>query len=138
MFSNKSNASDNIQVAINKKSFELNYNSGTIWCEHLDGMGTYEQEVIDKFKEDLPKLMRPSVSSFMIVNLDETVITEAIESAIVDGLSSGNKRLRKIAFVGVGKDHHRVFGEIHNRSGAIVRFLDDYEKAKEWTITECY
>ncbi len=24
--------------------------------------------------------------------------------------------------------------EIHNRSGAIVRFMDDYEEAKEWVL----
>lgn len=32
-----------------KKSFELNYNGGTIWCEHLDGMGTFEDEVTAKY-----------------------------------------------------------------------------------------
>lgn len=26
------------QAGMNKKSFELPYNGGTIWCEHLDGM----------------------------------------------------------------------------------------------------
>ena len=31
-----------LQAAIKKKSFELNYNGGTIWCEHLDGMGNQE------------------------------------------------------------------------------------------------
>ena len=43
------------QAAIRKKSFELNFNGGTIWCEHLDGMGTSENEVIvriEKFKEN--------------------------------------------------------------------------------------
>ena len=36
------------EAAIKKKSFELNYNGGTIWCEHLDVMGTSEDEVIAK------------------------------------------------------------------------------------------
>ena len=40
---------DEIQAAINKKSFELNCNGGTIWCEHLDGMGSREDEVIKKY-----------------------------------------------------------------------------------------
>lgn len=121
-------------AAINKKSFELNYNGGTIWCEHLDGMGDHEQEVIEKFKTDLPKLQRPSVSSYMIINLDETMITEAIENVIVDSLAEGNKQFRKIAFVGVDRKHRIKFQKIHDRNEAFVEFLDDYEEAKEWVI----
>lgn len=40
------------EAAIKKKSFELNYHDGAIWCEHLDGMGHYEDEVIATFLED--------------------------------------------------------------------------------------
>ena len=41
---------DQIIVAgIHKKSFELFYNGGTLWAEHLDGMGTYSPLVIEKF-----------------------------------------------------------------------------------------
>lgn len=40
------------QAGKNKKSFELNYNGGTIWCEHLDSMGAFEEEVIKKFLDD--------------------------------------------------------------------------------------
>ena len=66
------------QAGKNKKSFELNYNGGTIWCEHLDSMGAFEEEVIKKFLEDKKSFTRPSVSSYMIINLDETDITENI------------------------------------------------------------
>ena len=42
-----------IQLAgIRKKSFEQNFRGGTIWCEHLDGMGGHEDEAIHKFLED--------------------------------------------------------------------------------------
>jgi hypothetical protein len=134
MLSNRFKAYDDIQLAINKKSFELNYNGGTIWCEHLDGMGINDQEVIAKFKGDLSKMMRPSVSSNVIINLDETKITESISNEIVEGLVGDNKRLRKVAFVGVDKKHYSIFKKIHNYSGAIVEFFDDYEKAKEWVL----
>ncbi|MBR6872530.1 MAG: hypothetical protein IKN17_03375 [Ruminococcus sp.] len=40
------------QAGINKKSFELNCNGGAIRCEHLDGMGPYEDEVIRKLTGD--------------------------------------------------------------------------------------
>ncbi len=125
---------DEIRAAIGSRSFELNYNGGTIWCEHLDGMGEYEQEVIDKFTGDLLKLQSPSVSSSMIINLDETEITEAIEDVIVNGLNGVDKQFRKIAFVGVDRKHRTKFFEIHDLNGAVVKFLDDYEKAKEWVL----
>lgn len=110
---------DELQSAINKKSFELNYNGGTIWCEHLDGMGLCEEAVIRKFLSDKSQLSRPSVSSHMIINLDETNITESIEKVILEGIIENKKHFRKIAFVGVGEDHQRSFFEIQKRTGAI-------------------
>ncbi len=125
------------QAAIRKKSFELNYNGGTIWCEHLDGMGTLDDEVIAKFNEDKRLFSRPSVSSFMIIDLDETNITEKIVKMIVDAILETNKVFRKIAFVGIEKHWHKQIGAIKQK-GIAVRFIDDYEKAKEWAISEKY
>ena len=73
------------QAGINKKSFELNYNGGTIWCEHLDSMGNLETEVINKFKEDYKSFSRPSVSSYMIINLDETNVSEKSQNVLQMG-----------------------------------------------------
>ena len=125
------------EAAIKKKSFELNYNGGTIWCEHLDGMGTSEDEVIAKLGEDKKLFSRPSVSSFMIIDLDETNITEKIVKMIVDAILETNKVFRKIAFVGIEKHWHKQIGAIKQK-GIAVRFIDDYEKAKEWAISEKY
>ena len=125
------------QAAIKKRSFELNYNGGTIWCEHLDGMGTFEDEVITKFTEDKRLFSRPSVSSFMIIDLDETDVTELIVRTIVDAVLETNKLFRKIAFVGVEKHWQKQLGAIKTK-GIAVRFIDDYEKAKEWAISEKY
>ena len=36
----------------NKMSFELDFKGGKIWCEHLDSMGSHEDEVIEKFQKD--------------------------------------------------------------------------------------
>ena len=125
------------QAAIRKKSFELNYNGGTIWCEHLDGMGTFEDKVIAKFTEDKRLFSRPSVSSFMIIDLDETDVTEHIVNTIVDAILETNKLFRKIAFVGVEKHWHKQLNAIKQKRIG-VRFIDDYEKAKEWVISEKY
>lgn len=100
------------RAGIEKKSFELNYHGGSIWCEHLDGMGEMEEEVIGKFREDRRVFGRPSVSSYMIVNLDETAVTERIAAQIVDGILQCPKRFLMIAFVGVGRKERKLFDRI--------------------------
>lgn len=122
-----------LQAGINKKSFELNYNNGTIWCEHLDGMGAYEDEVIRKFLEDKSSFIRPSISSYMIINLDKTDISERIIESIVTTLVESGKSFYKIAFVGVDKRWYKKFSRIQE-NGCLITFLGDYEKAKEWVI----
>ena len=119
------------QAGIKKKSFELNYNGGQIWCEHLDGMGAYEDDVIAKFLGDVKAFSKPSVSSFMIINLDETDITEKIAETIVTAITETDKIFRKIAFVGVDKCWQKSFNRIKEKDIA-VKFFSDYEKAKEW------
>lgn len=69
----------------------------------------------------------------MIINLDETVITDRIADVIVSGLLESNKSFRKIAFVGVNKNCYRMFVRIKAR-GTLITFLSDYEKAKEWML----
>jgi len=121
------------QAAIRKKSFELNYNGGTIWCEHLDGMGEYEDEVTDKFAEDKSAFTRPSSSSFMIINLDDTDVTARIVDMIASTILESSKVFAKIAFVGVKPRWHKQIRTICNK-GIAVHFFDDYEKAKEWLM----
>lgn len=122
------------QAGMNKKSFELNYNGGTIWCEHLDSMRNMEAEVVKKFKKDYKTFSRPSVSSYMIINLDETVVSEQIAACIVNGIIECTKKFMKIAFVGVGKKDQKQFEKIKNESGVLVSYLKDFEKAKEWVL----
>lgn len=122
------------QAGIKKRSFELDYNGGKIWCEHLDGMGACEDEVIAKFTGDIKTFSRPSVSSFMIINLDKTEITGKIAEAIAAGISENDKTVRKLAFVGVDRRWHRTFGRIRKK-GTVIIFLSDYEKAKEWMFS---
>ncbi len=119
------------QAGIEKKSFELNYNGGTIWCEHLDGMGSWEESVISKFSKDIDNFSKPSVSSYMIINLDKTDITEGIVEVIISTFLDGKKSFRKIAFVGVGRRWQKQINNIKKR-GIIINYLSDYEKAKEW------
>ena len=119
------------QAGIRKQSFELYYNGGAIWCEHLDSMGNQEEEIIRKCRQDSKTFRRPSVSSYMIVNLDQTTLTVPIADCIIDCAGSGPKRFMKIALVGVEKKQHKFFNRLKT-AGIVIAFFEDYEKAKEW------
>lgn len=66
----------------------------------------------------------------MIINLDETVLTDKIAECITDTLAECPKKFMKIAFVGVRKNQKYLFNKLSNICAAA--FFDDYEKAKEW------
>lgn len=70
----------------------------------------------------------------MIINLDETIVSEPIAECIVNGIMECTKRFKKIAFVGVCKKEQKQFEKLKNRSGIVVSYLKDYEKAKEWVL----
>ena len=124
-------------AGIKKKSFELYFNGGSIWCEHLDGMGGSKDKVTEKFLSDSKIFSKPSVTSYMIINIDKTTIDDEIISCIVNGIISSHKHFMKISFVGVKKRRDRVaFREIQNITGCLVSFFDDFEKAKQCTLPE--
>lgn len=132
-----SNINAETEAGIRKKSFELFFNGGSIWCEHLDGMGNCKEKVIEKFLGDYPVFSRPSMTSFMIINLDETVIDSDIISCIKDKLINSPKRYMKIAFVGVkGITERWAFRDIGRKIGCPITFLNDFEKAKQWVLPE--
>ena len=118
-----------------KQSFELSFRGGSIWCEHLDSMGTMEAEVIRKLRADARSFARPSVSARMIVNLDETVITSGIAACIAESVIGCGKRFARIAFVGCGRKEQKRLSALMQPSGAVIAFLADYEQAKEWVMS---
>lgn len=98
-------------------------------------MGILEDEALAKFLDDKKAFSRPSVSSFMIINLDKTLITDRIADTIVTTIIESGKLFRKIAFVCIGGSWRSRFGVI-KKKGIAVRFIDDYEKAKEWMFSD--
>lgn len=65
---------------------------------------------------------------------DETAVTKRIAECVVNGILEYTKRFLKIAFVGVGRKEQKRFERIRTETGARMRFLGDYEKAKEWLL----
>lgn len=123
------------RARLNKQSFELSFRGGSIWCEHLDGMGAMEAEVIHKLRADARSFARPSVSARMIVNLDETVVTDAIAACVADCITGCGKRFARIAFVGLGRREQKQIAALLHGCGAQIAFLHDYERAKEWVMS---
>lgn len=117
-----------------KKSFSMAFHGGEIWFEHLDGIYGYEELVLEKLKNDSAVFCRPSFSSFICVNFDETELTDTIIDTLCSTLLHVNKTFRRVCFVGVDKAHSRKIRKILDNNGFPIAFIDDFEKAKEWLI----
>ena len=120
------------ELGLNKKSFSLYYNGGEIWCEHLDSMCSERELVLEKFNSDLKVIARPSTSSYIAVNLDETEVDAELLDHIINSLQGLDKQLRKLAIVGLSSKMKRHIKS--KDSNFAIRCFDDFEKAKEWLV----
>ncbi len=135
-------ADEKLEAARKKKSFVLPYNGGEIWAEHLDGLYTYKELVLEKFNRDIKQMMKPSAPSAIAVSLTETKVDDEILKAIMHVLQSGtqntDKMISKVAFVGLDRRSRRMLKEIVSENQDKIRFAvfctEDFEKAKEWLI----
>jgi len=124
---------------VKKKSFSMFFGGGEIWFEHLDGIYNYYDIVISKFENDYEKFNKPSSPSLIAINLDETIINENIVCTISNKLINGNKKLSRVVFVGLDKKSKKMFSKtLKNHINFALEFINDYEKAKEWLVTEIY
>lgn len=121
---------------VKKKSMSMWFRDGEIWFEHLDGIYQYSEVVLDKLEQDYEIFKRPSASSIIAINLDETIINEAILSSIIEKLCDEEKQFTRVAFVGFDrKSKHRMQGIMKvKQPGFVWKFIDDFEKSKEWLV----
>lgn len=120
------------ELGLKKKSFSLYYHGGEIWCEHLDSFYEEKELLIHKFKEDLVAIKRPSTSSLIIVNLDESQVDIEILDFIISNLHTMNKSLQKVVFVGLNLKLRRYIKKSNRETSFVMTCINDYEKAKEW------
>ena len=119
-----------------KKSFPISFNGGEIWVEHLDGLYDAEELVIEKLREDYRLFCRPSMTSCICLNLDETTVTDRVLSEICDRLINATKHFTRICFVGTDKKTKKALKTHLCNKGFAFQFIDDFEKAKEWLMSE--
>lgn len=124
------------EAGLKKKSFSLPYHGGEIWAEHLDALGNETQLMLQKFNEDMNEIKKPSTSSFIAVNLDETAVNEEILKYILEQFAALETPLRKVVFVGLDLRMKRYIKHQSKSLPFLIGCINDYEKAKEWLVSE--
>jgi hypothetical protein len=119
-----------------RESFQLPYGGGEIWFEQLDALSIYTDLVKDKFLKDMESIRRPSNSAFIAVNLCETLVDQELADMIVESLIDVNRRIIKVAFVGLNKEGKHIFKSLLKKQDCSFGYalINDYEKAKQWLI----
>jgi len=122
------------ELGLKKKSFPLFFNGGEIWCEHLDSLYNEKELLKQKFNQDLVQISRPSTSSFVAVNLDESVVDKEILELIINSFVMLKKPLCKVVFVGLNSKMKRYIKKKNINTSFAMDCIDDFEKAKEWLV----
>ena len=125
------------QIAgITKMSFALPYRNGMIWCEHLDSLGDHTDVTLEKLAGDMTVFIRPSVTSQLVVVLNETLVNHALCTRMAEVFAAPNSHVRRLAFVGLDwVERRRLEREMQNRNMPFaMRYFADLEMAKEWLI----
>lgn len=122
------------ELGLNKKSFPLYFHGGEIWCEHLDSLYNQKELLKQKFKQDLVLISKPSSSSFIAVNLDQSEVDQEILKLIIDSFVMLGKPLRKVVFIGLSSKMRSYIKKRNTDTVFIMTCIDDYEKAKEWLV----
>ena len=123
------------ELGLNKKSFSLFFNGGEIWCEHLDSLYNEKELLKQKFNQDLIQISRPSTSSFIVIDLDESEVDHEILELIIDSFVTLQKPLRKVVFVGLNFKMKSYITKRNKATSFTMTCINDYEKAKEWLIS---
>ena len=116
-----------------KQSFALPYRGGSIWFEHLDGLGPHTSLAREKLAGDLPAMLSPAEPGLVCVVLNETRGDDALADALADALFYGDKRFLRVCLVGADFRTRRRIRRA--AAGAFpLAFLPGLEQAKEWLI----
>lgn len=123
---------------VKKKSFSMFFGGGEIWFEHLDGIYDYTELALEKLEHDYLQFKRPSLPSLVAINLDETLINDALIQSLADKLLNKTKRFTRVVFVGVDRKAKQKITEQISGAGFAYAFINDFEQAKKWLVSERY
>lgn len=123
---------------VKKESFSMFFGGGEIWFEHLDGIYDYTELALEKLERDYLQFKRPSLPSLVAINLDETLINDALIQSLSDKLLNKAKRFTRVVFVGVDRKAKQKITEQISGAGFAYAFINDFEQAKKWLVSERY
>lgn len=118
-------------IGLDKNSFSISFKGGEIWIEHLDSIQDAAC-IKEKFIQDLTQIKRPSTSSFIAINLEQSDVNEELLTYIIDSLCRIEKPIRKVVFLGLQYELKQLLNKRKKEINYIVKCMDDFEKAKEW------
>ena len=121
-----------------RPSIKLAFMGGEIWFEQLDSLSIHTELAMDKFLSDLKQIRKISSPSRIAVNVNETLVTDEFADILVNELCSSDKFITKLVFVGTDFETKRKIKKRFNKKYCSfpVGFINDYEKAKIWLMTE--
>lgn len=127
-----------LEKLVVRPSMKLNFMGGEIWFEQLDALSVHTKLAMEKFRSDLKDIRRVSSPSKVAVNVNETLVTDEFADLLVDELCLSDRFITKLAFVGADfATKRKIKKRLKNKQYAFaVGFIDDYEKAKIWLVTE--
>ena len=123
-------------AGVKKKSFAMYFGGGEIWFEHLDGIYEFTDIAVKKLEDDFPSFKKPSSPSLIDVNVDETLIDDSLIKALADKLVYGGKLFTRVEIVGADKGAKRKLKKALCEGRFALKFINDFEKAKEWLVSE--
>ena len=122
---------------VKKPSFVLPFGGGEIWFEHLDGMGSHTELVLDKLRRESRSFLLPSRPAQIGFVLTETCVTQALADEIAALLCGGQKPFRRVCFIGTDWKTRRMLRDaLQNRARFALAFIDDFELAMAWMVSE--
>lgn len=119
-----------------KKSFAIPFGGAEVWCEHLDGIHEYTELAIEKLHNDYNEFKRPSMPSLIIIDVDETVVSDALVEEIAKTLLSDGKVITRVCFVGADRKLKKKFTAALKDARFVLGFNRDYQKAKEFMVSK--
>ncbi len=120
------------EMGMKKKSLIIPYHNGEIWCEHLDALGDKRELLKEKLSKDMIGFDKPSITSSMIIILDETQVGLEVFEYIWKTLSEVKKPIRKLAFTGLDRKSEKWIRKRKQELNCPIKCFNDLEKAKEW------
>lgn len=121
-----------------RNSFKLLFSDAEIWSEELDGLNVYTDVIIEKFLEDMVTIRKPSSPGLIAIHLNETVVDKCLVNIIVAELKKVEHPIQKVVFVGLNRTAQKIAKLSIKIAGVsfLYAFINDYEKAKEWLVTQ--